>query len=94
MYKKHNQYKITAQLLPQPLDNSKGGDVQEAQPVQDNSTATATATATATTESDNNSIDSKIGTRKKSDDDNNEIPVLLGSLIYDENWFKSTIDDE
>ena len=28
------------------------------------------------------------------DFDNNEMPVLLGSLIYDENWFKSTIDDE
>ena len=83
-------------------DNSKGGDVQEAQPVQDNSTATATATttatatatATATTESDNSSIDSKIGTGKKSDKNNKEMPVLLGSLIYDEHWFKSTIDDE
>ena len=28
------------------------------------------------------------------DFDNNEMPVLLGSLIYDERWFKSTIDDE
>lgn len=28
------------------------------------------------------------------DFDNNEMPVLLGSLIYDESWFKSTIDDE
>ena len=28
------------------------------------------------------------------DFDNNEMPVLLGSLIYDEHWFKSTIDDE
>ena len=26
--------------------------------------------------------------------DNKEMPVLLGSLIYDEHWFKSTIDDE
>ena len=69
-------------------DNSKGGDVQEAQPVQDNSTATAT------TESDNSSIDSKIGTGKKSDKNNKEMPVLLGSLIYDEHWFKSTIDEE
>ncbi len=28
------------------------------------------------------------------DDDNKEIPLLLGSLIYDEQWFKSTIDSE
>ena len=28
------------------------------------------------------------------DFDNDEMPVLLGSLIYDEKWFKSTIDDE
>ena len=33
------------------------------------------------------------------DFDNDEMPVLLGSLIYDEqiydeHWFKSTIDDE
>ena len=27
------------------------------------------------------------------DFDNNEMPVLLGSLIYDERWFKSTIDE-
>ena len=26
--------------------------------------------------------------------DNKEIPLLLGSLIYDESWFKSTIDSE
>ena len=25
---------------------------------------------------------------------NKEIPLLLGSLIYDEQWFKSTIDSE
>ena len=72
-------------------DNSKGGDVQEAQPVQDNSTATATATAT--TESDNKSS-VKFGGYKSANKGNNEIPVLLGSLIYDEHWFKSTIDDE
>ena len=76
-------------------DNSKGGDVQEAQPVQDNSTvtATATATATATTESDNNS-NVKFGDYKSSEKGDDEMPVLLGSLIYDESWFKSTIDDE
>ncbi len=28
------------------------------------------------------------------DFDNDEMPVLLGSLIYDEHWFKSTIDEE
>ena len=79
-------------------DNSKGGDVQEAQPVQDNSTATATATtttatATATTESDNKSS-VEIGSEHSGFLDNDEMPVLLGSLIYDERWFKSTIDDE
>lgn len=26
-------------------------------------------------------------------ENNNEIPLLLGSLIYDEDWFKSTIDN-
>ena len=77
-------------------DNSKGGDVQEAQPVQDNSTATATATATATTtiKLDNMSNNTQIGSLSSSIEDNIQIPVLLGSLIYDENWFKSTIDDE
>ena len=73
-------------------DNSKGGDVQEAQPVQDNSTATATVTATATTESDNNSGVERMVMQISSFEDD-EMPVLLGSLIYDESWFKSTIDE-
>ena len=74
-------------------DNSKGGDVQEAQPVQDNSTVTATATDTTTIKSDNNSS-VKFGGYKSVNKGNNEMPVLLGSLIYDEHWFKSTIDEE
>ena len=71
-------------------DNSKGGDVQEAQPVQDNSTATYTTTI----KSDNSTCVEKMGDKISFDFDNNEMPVLLGSLIYDESWFKSTIDDE
>ena len=81
-------------------DNSKGGDVQEAQPVQDNSTATATVTATATdanTKSDNSSSTYENKNNVLNDDinllaENKEMPVLLGSLIYDESWFKSDID--
>ena len=83
-------------------DNSKGGDVQEAQPVQDNSTvtanatttATATATDTTTIKSDNSTCVEKMGDVNSGLRDNKEMPVLLGSLIYDEHWFKSTIDDE
>lgn len=35
----------------------------------------------------------KIRTTLSDDADNHEIPLLLGSLIYDEDWFKSTIDN-
>ena len=65
MYKKHNQYKITA-----------------------------TATDTTTIKSDNSTCEERMGDEISFDFDNDEMPVLLGSLIYDEHWFKSTIDDE
>lgn len=42
--------------------------------------------------SDNSSDERMVMQISSFEDD--EIPVLLGSLIYDENWFKSTIDDE
>ena len=36
----------------------------------------------------------KVGTQNSANETNKEIPLLLGSLIYDEQWFKSTIDSE
>lgn len=32
--------------------------------------------------------------QEKHNYDNSEVPLLLGALLYDENWFKSDIDNE
>lgn len=42
----------------------------------------------------NDGNNQKMGVAVNEDKDNKEIPLLLGSLIYDEQWFKSTIDSE
>lgn len=36
----------------------------------------------------------KVGKANSVKKDNKEVPLLLGSLLYDENWFKSTVDNE
>lgn len=70
-------------------NNSTDEGVQQEQTSLDNGTATDTTTI----KSDNNS-NVKFGDYKSSEKGDDEMPVLLGSLIYDESWFKSTIDDE
>ena len=77
-------------------NNSTDKSVQQEQTSLDNSTATATATD-ANTKSDNSSSTYENKNNVLNDDinllaENKEMPVLLGSLIYDESWFKSDID--